>query len=123
MICGIGILRILPVYFARLVFPSCLFFAARVTVSAKGCSLKQILEGVRFQIADGADCSKLSFVCSDRWLAEHAESILQLRCHYISKRLDERLAEKRVELSRNGKLDWALLPREITPDHPLNTSA
>lgn len=37
------------------------------------------------------------------WLAEHAESILQLRCHYISKRLDERLVEKRVELSRNGK--------------------
>jgi hypothetical protein len=57
------------------------------------------------------------------WLAEHAESILQLRCHYISKRLEERLVEKRVELSRNGKLDWTLLPREITPDHPLNTSA
>ena len=57
------------------------------------------------------------------WLAEHAKSILQLRCHYISKRLDERLVEKRFELSRNGKLDWALLPREITPDHPLNTSA
>ena len=57
------------------------------------------------------------------WLAEHAESILQLRCHYISKRLDERLVEKRVELSRNAKLDWDLLPRAINPDSPLNTSA
>ncbi len=56
------------------------------------------------------------------WLAEHAESILQLRCHYISKRLDERLVEKRVELSRNGKLDWRLEPCQKTTDHPLNTS-
>jgi hypothetical protein len=30
---------------------------------------------------------------------------------------------KRVELSRDGKLDWNLLLRAITPDHPLNTSA
>jgi hypothetical protein len=57
------------------------------------------------------------------WLAEHAESILQLRCNYISKRLDERLVEKRVELSRNGKLDWQLAPRQNSPAHPLNTSA
>jgi hypothetical protein len=41
--CGIGILRILPVYFVRLVFPSCLFSAARVAVSANGCLLKQLL--------------------------------------------------------------------------------
>jgi len=60
--CGIGILRIvrilriLPVYFVRLVFPSYLFFAARVAVFANGCSVKQLLEGVRFQIADAADC-------------------------------------------------------------------
>jgi hypothetical protein len=57
------------------------------------------------------------------WLAEHAESILQLRCHYISKRLDERMIAKRVELSRNGKLDWQLEPRQNSPDHSLNTSA
>ena len=49
------------------------------------------------------------------WLSDNAESILQLRCHYISKRLDDRLTEKRVELSRNGKLDWELSPRQNSP--------
>jgi hypothetical protein len=57
------------------------------------------------------------------WLSDNAESILQLRCHYISKRLDDRLTEKRVELSRNGKLDWELSPRQNSPDHPLTSSA
>jgi hypothetical protein len=57
------------------------------------------------------------------WNEEQAESTLQLRSHYISERLDERLVEELVELSRNGKLDWQLEPRQNSPNHPLKTSA
>ena len=64
-----------------------------------------------------------SQVVGEVGLAENAESILQLRCHYISKRLDERLIAKREELSRNGKLDWQWEPSTPPPDHSLSTSA
>jgi len=58
------------------------------------------------------------------WQSENAESILQLRCQYISKRLDERLVAKRVELSLNGKLDLKWQPIDHPkPDHSLSTSA
>jgi hypothetical protein len=53
------------------------------------------------------------------WLAGHAEAILQLRCYYISKRLDDHLVDKCVEFSRKGKLDWQLELRQnhSTPQH------
>ena len=58
------------------------------------------------------------------WQSENAEAILQLRCQYISKRLDERLVAKRVELSFNGKLDWKWQPiDQPNPDHSLSSSA
>jgi len=58
------------------------------------------------------------------WQSENAESILQLRCQYISKRLDAGLVAKRVELSLNGKLDWKWQPIDHPkPDHSLSTSA
>lgn len=49
MTCGIGILRILPAYFVRLVFPSCLFFAARVAVFANGCSFIESMDGHKWK--------------------------------------------------------------------------
>lgn len=42
------------------------------------------------------------------WKAANAEAMLQLRSFYVCKRLDDRLASKRVSLSQNGKLDWAV---------------
>lgn len=40
------------------------------------------------------------------WKASNAEALLQLRSFYVCRRLDDRLADKRVSLSQNGKLDW-----------------
>jgi len=59
------------------------------------------------------------------WLAENAERLLQIRCYYVSKRLDDRLATKHISLAGNGKLDSKWTPRDMrsAPDHSLNTSA
>ena len=59
------------------------------------------------------------------WKCENAEAMLQIRCHYVSKRLDERLASKRISLSRNGKLNWNWDAQDMRSnvDHQLTTSA
>lgn len=59
------------------------------------------------------------------WKADNAEAILQLRCHYVSKRLDSRLQAKRLTLASNGKRDWSWEPQDMrtNTDHLLNTSA
>jgi hypothetical protein len=59
------------------------------------------------------------------WRAENAESMLQLRCHYISHRLDERLAAKRISLARNAQRDWTWVPQDMrsTCDHSPANSA
>ena len=59
------------------------------------------------------------------WIAENAERLLQIRCYYVSKRLDDRLAAKHISLAGNGKLDSTWTPRDMrsAPDHLLSTSA
>jgi hypothetical protein len=57
------------------------------------------------------------------WRSENAERLLQIRCHYVSKRLDERLCSKRISLARNGSLDSQWTPRDMRSDsdHLLTT--
>ncbi len=59
------------------------------------------------------------------WKASNAEALLQLRSFYVCRRLDDRLADKRVLLSRNGKLDWAMTYPDLAKnaDHSLTNSA
>ncbi len=58
------------------------------------------------------------------WLTEQVKSILQLWCPHMSRRLDARLVEKRIEQSRIRKLDWSLASRQnirsIPSIHPPN---
>jgi hypothetical protein len=59
------------------------------------------------------------------WRAENAEPMLQLRCHYISKQLDERLKAKRKSFLENGRRDWRWEPQKMSvkSEDTLSTSA